>query len=93
MKSKIKSLIGTTYVPVDNSYSCNLSKSLPNNYSNDPFVKDYLAGTNNTPSQVCTIISEPFKINLKWGTKEKEHEFVILEKDGEQHLQLYIKRD
>jgi hypothetical protein len=56
-----ESLIGKYYLPVDNSYSVNLTSAVDYPYKNEHL---YLAGTYNTEAKLCIIVSEPFTINI-----------------------------
>ena len=62
--SKTKSLIGKKYVPVDNSWSVNVT-DCGNMLSRAR--RSYLAGTStpHTPAKDCIIVSEPFMCSVE----------------------------
>lgn len=84
---KNENYIGKQYKPFDNSWQVNLTEQREHNLKSD-----YLAGTINTPVKICTIITNPFDIKIKWSTMDKPKTFVIVtDGDGNSHFTLFHK--
>ncbi len=78
-----KSIIGKPYLPIDNSYSVNITKPTKIDHRFGWVEnKGYLAGTasRNDDPHPCIVITEPFKANVHMGFKDelKETELIIV---------------
>jgi hypothetical protein len=82
MESPKKSLIGKYYLPLDNSYSVNISSAARYPYENKHL---HLAGHHmyyqEENAKLCLIVSEPFiaKIHSESDNTFKEYEMIIVE--------------
>jgi len=91
----MESIIGKKYRPNDNSYSICISDKI--SYGN--FSRHYLAGTDEgfgeqeLPVIECTIISDPFKVNITNNVvNRKGTSYFILVNDPEEktHMVLFF---
>ena len=88
-----KSIIGKNYVPSDNSYSVNVTKSGNYPYKNEP---TYLAGTCFNIPKVCTILSEPFECDCYIhgiSNPKNIHTMIMVRYNQETHMVLFDKKN
>jgi len=85
----MRTLIGKEYIPVDNSWSVNVT--LCGDILRSAKTS-YLAGTYRTPPKKCIIVSDPFFCNTQTTgiSKPKEiKEMIMVEYNDETHMVLY----
>lgn len=76
--------IGRKYIPIDNSYSLNVTNPIAlikNHHNLGPVLnRGYLSGTANSNPIICIVLSNPFIATvLNWSGKERiEREMIMV---------------
>lgn len=85
-----ESLIGKWYLPVDNSYSVNLTSA-----ANHPYISEdtSLAGNYNSDAKMCVIVSEPFICKVDSGLSGiRTYDMIMVEYENKTYSILYYER-
>jgi hypothetical protein len=85
-----ESLIGKWYLPVDNSYSVNLTSAALYPYKSEDTS---LAGNYNSDAKMCIIVSEPFICKVHSDISGlRTHEMIMVEYENKTYSILYYER-
>lgn len=79
----MKKIVGKLYIPIDNSYSINVTQPIDNTFNIATVNRDYLAGTNSDNPKLCTILTQPFKAMIKAFRNEYKEIECIMVKNNE----------
>lgn len=84
-----ESIIGKKYIPIDNSWSVNVTTASDYPHKNE---WRYLSGTpdNNFTPVECTIVSEPFFMKVSTYKQIREQLMVAVDYNDETHIVLFF---
>jgi hypothetical protein len=84
-----ESLIGRCYLPVDNSYSVNLTSATKYPYKSEDIS---LAGGFNSDAKMCVIVSEPFICRVDSDLSGiRTYEMIMVEYENKTYSILYYE--